>query len=93
MFAILGRPRVTLNVAADAPLADWFVRLSDVAPDGRVTLVTGAGSTARSASHGGADGLGTWQGLSPVCWTCILRPGCSPRVTESASRCRMLYGP
>jgi hypothetical protein len=41
--AILGLPRVTLQVAADAPLADWFVRLSDVAPDGRVTLVTGAG--------------------------------------------------
>jgi predicted acyl esterase len=42
-IAILGRPRVTLQVAADAPLADWFVRLSDVAPDGEVTLVTGAG--------------------------------------------------
>jgi putative CocE/NonD family hydrolase len=41
--AILGRPRVTLQAAADAPLADWFVRLSDVAPDGRVTLITGAG--------------------------------------------------
>jgi hypothetical protein len=41
--AILGLPRVTLQVAADAPLADWFVRLSDVAPDGRVTMVTGAG--------------------------------------------------
>jgi uncharacterized protein len=41
--AILGRPHVTLQVAADVPLADWFVRLSDVAPDGRVTLVTGAG--------------------------------------------------
>jgi uncharacterized protein len=41
--AILGRPHVALQVAADAPLADWFVRLSDVAPDGRVTLVTGAG--------------------------------------------------
>ena len=40
--AILGRPR-QLQVAADAPLADWFVRLSDVAPDGEVTLVTGAG--------------------------------------------------
>jgi hypothetical protein len=32
-----------LQAAADAPLADWFVRLSDVAPDGRVTLITGAG--------------------------------------------------
>ena len=42
-FAILGRPQVTMHVAADAPLADWFVRLSDVAPDGSVTMVTGAG--------------------------------------------------
>jgi uncharacterized protein len=41
--AILGLPRVTLQVAADARLADWFVRLSDVAPDGSVTMVTGAG--------------------------------------------------
>ncbi len=41
--AILGVPRVTLQAAADAPLADWFVRLCDVAPDGQVTLVTGAG--------------------------------------------------
>jgi putative CocE/NonD family hydrolase len=42
-IAILGLPRVILRVSADAPLADWFVRLSDVAPDGGVTLVTGAG--------------------------------------------------
>jgi len=42
-MAILGLARVTLNVGADAPLADWFVRLCDVAPDGQVTLVTGAG--------------------------------------------------
>jgi uncharacterized protein len=41
--AILGRPRVSLQAAADARLADWFVRLSDVAPDGRVTMITGAG--------------------------------------------------
>jgi hypothetical protein len=41
--AILGRPQVTLRVAANAPLADWFVRLSDVAPDGSVTLVSGVG--------------------------------------------------
>ncbi|MGB6308950.1 MAG: CocE/NonD family hydrolase, partial [Steroidobacteraceae bacterium] len=41
--AILGLPHVSLQVAADARLADWFVRLSDVAPDGRVTMVTGAG--------------------------------------------------
>jgi putative CocE/NonD family hydrolase len=42
-LAILGRPRVMLQAAADAPLAHWFVRLSDVAPDGQVTFVTGAG--------------------------------------------------
>lgn len=40
---ILGFPRVFLNAAADASLASWVVRLSDVAPDGSVTQVTGAG--------------------------------------------------
>lgn len=41
--AILGLPQVLMKVAADATRANWFVRLSDVAPDGRVTLVTGKG--------------------------------------------------
>ena len=41
--AILGRPRALLKASATAPLADWFVRLSDVAPDGTVTQITGAG--------------------------------------------------
>jgi hypothetical protein len=40
---ILGLPRAVLRVSADAPLAHWFARLSDVAPDGTVTLVTAAG--------------------------------------------------
>jgi hypothetical protein len=40
---ILGLPRANLSVAADAPHANWFVRLSDVAPDGTVTQVAGAG--------------------------------------------------
>ncbi len=40
---ILGLPVAHLNVSADAPLARWFARLSDVAPDGAVTLVAGAG--------------------------------------------------
>ncbi len=43
--AILGLPQVRLRTAASAPLADWFVRLSDVAPDGAVTLITGAGQS------------------------------------------------
>ncbi len=40
--AIMGLPHVMLRAAASAPMADWFARLEDVAPDGRVTLVTGA---------------------------------------------------
>jgi len=42
-IAIIGRPHALLQAAADAPLADWFARLSDVAPDGSVTQITGAG--------------------------------------------------
>jgi len=40
---ILGLPRALLRVSADATQADWFARLSDVAPDGTVTQVAGAG--------------------------------------------------
>jgi uncharacterized protein len=40
---ILGLPLAKLQVSADAPRANWFVRLCDVAPDGTVTLVAGAG--------------------------------------------------
>ena len=40
---ILGFPRAILRVSADAPRANWFVRISDVAPDGSVTQVAGAG--------------------------------------------------
>ncbi len=42
-LAILGRPRALLQASAAAPLANWFVRLSDVATDGAVTQITGAG--------------------------------------------------
>jgi uncharacterized protein len=42
-LAVLGRPHALLRASATAPLADWFARLSDVAPDGRVTQITGAG--------------------------------------------------
>jgi putative CocE/NonD family hydrolase len=40
---ILGLPQALLTVSADAPLAHWFARLNDVAPDGTVTLVANAG--------------------------------------------------
>jgi predicted acyl esterase len=42
-LTMLGRPHALLRVSSSAPLADWFARLSDVAPDGTVTQVTGAG--------------------------------------------------
>jgi uncharacterized protein len=42
-LTILGRPHALLRASSSAPQADWFVRLSDVAPDGTVTEVTGAG--------------------------------------------------
>jgi hypothetical protein len=42
-IAILGRPHALLEASATAPLADWFARLSDVAPDGTVTQISGAG--------------------------------------------------
>ncbi|MGI9222189.1 MAG: CocE/NonD family hydrolase [Woeseiaceae bacterium] len=40
---ILGRPIASLKVSADATRANWVVRISDVAPDGQVTFVAGAG--------------------------------------------------
>ena len=40
---ILGMPRVQIHGEADAAPLHWFARLSDVAPDGTVTLITGAG--------------------------------------------------
>ncbi len=42
-LAILGRPRALLRASASAPMAHWIARLSDVAPDGTVTQITGAG--------------------------------------------------
>jgi hypothetical protein len=39
---ILGRPTARLYVSAEAPRANWVVRISDVAPDGQVTQVAGA---------------------------------------------------
>jgi predicted acyl esterase len=40
---ILGLPKALLRVAADVPRVDWYARVNDVAPDGTVTQVAGAG--------------------------------------------------
>ncbi len=39
---IIGCPRAELGIDASVPLANWSVRLEDVAPTGEVALVTGA---------------------------------------------------
>jgi putative CocE/NonD family hydrolase len=39
---IVGNPSVRLRVSADAPLANWVVRLEDLRPDGSVSFITGA---------------------------------------------------
>ena len=41
--AILGLPQAILRATSTSSLANWFVRLEDLAPDGAVTLVTGGG--------------------------------------------------
>jgi uncharacterized protein len=41
--SMLGFAHLKLAVTADAPLADWMARLEDVAPNGQVTAITGAG--------------------------------------------------
>ena len=51
---VLGQPRATLLGSSSASQANWFVRLSDVAPDGTVTLVTGGalnGTQRESGAH------------------------------------------
>jgi len=48
---ILGFPRVTLHASASAPHANWYARLSDIAPDGSATLITGA---ALNGAHRGS---------------------------------------
>jgi hypothetical protein len=40
---LLGTAHVRLTAATSATAVDWFVRLEDVWPDGRVSLVTGGG--------------------------------------------------
>ncbi|HUL71140.1 MAG TPA: CocE/NonD family hydrolase [Gemmatimonadales bacterium] len=41
-MVLIGTARVSLRVSASGPLANWTARLEDVAPDGPVSLVTGA---------------------------------------------------
>lgn len=94
--AIVGFPMAELIVKADAPRANWFVRLNDVAPDGRVTLVTGAGmnGTHRLSAQDPADiEKNAWFPLSvelhATSW--IFRKGHRIRVTVSNALWPMIW--
>jgi uncharacterized protein len=53
-LVVLGPPEAVMYAAVDAPLAHFFVRVCDVAPDERSTLVSGGGLNGahrRSAAH------------------------------------------
>jgi uncharacterized protein len=52
---ILGFPRAHLVVESDAAVANWFVRLCDVSPEGAVTLVTGAGLSGPQSAGSTSD--------------------------------------
>ena len=81
-----------LRVSSDAPLADWFVRLSDVAPDGRVTLVTGAGiNGAQRNSMADPKDLSPGK-VYPLRGICTWPHGCFRKDIACASRCPMRYG-
>ncbi len=80
---ILGFPVVEISGRADVDPLHWFARLCDVAPDGTVTLVTGAGRAGRAdplrARHcvpGGAAAAAT-IGSAPEPAT-TREPGCLP---------------
>jgi uncharacterized protein len=52
---ILGFPVARISGGTDAEPLHWFARLCDVAPEGTVTLVTGAGSPRGPAGSGAPD--------------------------------------
>lgn len=95
-FSILGFPRAELMVKASASRANWFVRLNDVAPDGSVTLITGAGVNGthrRSAEEPTSIVKGEWFPLSvelhATSWT--FRKGHRIRVTVSNALWPMIW--
>jgi len=93
---VAGFPRVELVVAASAPLANWTLRLEDVGPDGRVTLVTGAAANGsqlgsrlapRRHSPGRAERLAV--DLHFTTWT--FRPGHRIRLAVANAQFPMLW--
>jgi hypothetical protein len=94
--SIVGFPQAELMVKADAPRANWFVRLNDVSPDGRITIVTGAGMNGthrRSANEPADIEKNTWFPLAvelhATSW--VFRKGHRIRVTVSNALWPMIW--
>ncbi len=93
---LLGLPAAHLTVVAGAPLANWTVRLEDVAPDGPVALVAGGllnGTQYRSATEPERLEPGREYtlevGLHFTTWT--FRPGHRIRVAVSNAQFPMAW--
>jgi len=94
--AMLGFAHVRLLATADAPVADWVVRLQDVAQDGQVTAITGAalaGAQRRSMEQPEALESGKEYALNfdlhLSSW--VWEPGHRIRVAVSNSQWPMLW--
>ena len=95
-ISIAGYPRVRLCVESESRHVNWFVRLNDVAPDGRVTLVTGAGFNSTHLSSDSAPSPSPVR--EPYCmeielhWTTWnFKPGHTLRVSVSNAQWPMFW--
>jgi predicted acyl esterase len=95
-LVLVGTPRVRLRVAADAPQANWIVRLEDVGPDGPVSLVTGGaqnGTLRDSTTSVHLLEAGHWYDLAFelhfTTWT--FRPGHRIRIAVTNAQFPMLW--
>ncbi|MEP6571490.1 MAG: CocE/NonD family hydrolase [Gemmatimonadota bacterium] len=93
---LIGMPAAELQVTSDAPIANWVVRLEDVAPDGAVSLVTGAainGAERESMLAPTPTPVGTTVhlALSLHFTTWIFRPGHRIRFAVSNAQFPMLW--
>jgi predicted acyl esterase len=93
---LVGTPRVRLRVAADAPQANWIVRLEDVGPDGPVALVTGGAQNGTLRDSTTAARLlepGRWSDLTFelhfTTWT--FHPGHRIRIAVTNAQFPMLW--
>ena len=93
---IVGMPQVHLRVAADAPHYQWSVRLEDVAPDGKVSLISGAAinpsqRVSRLAPQALIPGQATTLSTAIHFTTWRFKPGHRIRLSVSNAQFPMLW--